>query len=475
MHTTRRILAIGATMVAAGLVLSACSTQPASTSSTSTSAPVATSTSASSAPSSTAASSTAAQPQITLTIGTFNNFGYDKSSATMQGADLYTKYMALHPNIKIVPNVAATSDDARAAFNTAIGTGTGAYDIQAVDVDWMPSIMAQPDKFVDLKAALAANDYQPWKTGMATTPDGKILGGGTDIGPEGVCYRADLLQAAGIPSDRDSVAKWLGGGDATKATWDTFFAAGKQYVAASGKPFFDSAGAIWAGIVNQVQYSYVDKDNNIIDPATNTQVKGLYDKLTTAALTDKLSAGQQAWTDGWNAAFKASDNTSFAVTLCPAWIVNNIKNNAGADFKGWDIADVYPGIEAGQGGNWGGSYLVVPAQGKNIEAAKELVAWLTAPAQQAAVFAAASNYPSSPTAAKDPAVADKTDPFLNNAPVGKIFANRAAAVSVVPYKGAAYFDINTKMGDALNRVDVDKTMTPAQSWDQWVSDVKALS
>ncbi|MCL2316817.1 MAG: extracellular solute-binding protein [Actinomycetia bacterium] len=445
--STRRVLGIGATLLAAGLMLSACSSSPSNTTSTGS--------------------------QITLTIGTFNNFGYDKSSPTMQGADLYTKYMNEHPNIKINATVAATSDDARAAFNTAIGTGTGAYDIQAVDVDWMPSIMAQPDKFVDLKSALAANDYQPWKTGMATTPDGKVLGGGTDIGPEGICYRADLLQAANIPSDRASVAAWLGGAN---ATWDSFFAAGKEYVAKSGgKAFFDSSAAVYQGMVNQVQYSYIDKDNNIIDPATNTQIRALYDQVTTAAITDKESAGLQQWTDSWNAAFKATDNTSFAVSLCPAWIINNIKNNAGADFKGWDIADVFPGIKAGQGGNWGGSYLVVPTQGKNIEAAKALVAWLTAPAQQAAVFAAASNYPSSPTAAKDPAVAGKTDPFLNNAPVGTIFANRAAAVSVVPYKGSKYFDIQSKMADALNRVDVDKSMSPADSWTQWTSDVKALS
>jgi cellobiose transport system substrate-binding protein len=386
----------------------------------------------------------------------------------MQGADLYSKYMELHPNIKIEPTVAALSDDARSAFTTAIGAGSGAYDIQAVDIDWMPFIMDNADKLVDQKASLAANDYLPWKTQQATTPDGKVLGGGTDIGPEGICYRADLLDKAGIPSDRDSVAAWLGGAN---ATWDSYFAAGAEYVQKSGgMPWFDSAAATFQGMINQVQYSWVDADNNII-ASTNDATKALYDQLTTAASDGKQSAGLKEWSDDWNAAFKATDNTAFATMLCPAWIVNNIKNNAGADFKGWDIADVFPG----GGGNWGGSFLVIPSQGKNIEAAKDLVAWLTAPEQQAAVFTAASNFPSSPKAEAASGVADKVEPFLNNAPIGKIFTDRAKAVSVVPYKGSAYFDIQTKMADALNRVDVDKSMTPADSYTQWLADVKALS
>jgi len=423
-------------------------------------------------PADTSSNSAAQDAPVTITIGTFNNFGYDATTSTMQGADLYSKYMALHPNVTIKATVAATSDDARSAFQTAIGAGSGAYDIQAVDVDWMPFIMDNADKFVDLKSTLASNDYQPWKLQMATTPDGKVLGAGTDIGPEGICYRSDLMAAAGLPSDRDAFAQFIGG---SNATWQTYFDAGKQYVAATGKAWFDSAAATYQGMVNQVESSYIDKSSGAVIASTNTQISDLYNQVTTAALDDKESAGMQEWTDAWNAAFKSSGADSFATMLCPAWIVNNIKNNAGSDFVGWDIADVFPGIQPGQGGNWGGSFLVIPQQSKNQQAAEDLAAWLTSPAQQAAVFTAASNYPSSPTAEQDPAVSGKVEPFLNNAPVGQIFANRAAAVTVVPYKGSSYFDIQTKMADALNRVDVTKEMSAADSWAQWLQDVQALS
>ena len=415
---------------------------------------------------SSAADSACPDGNPTVTVSTFNNFGYQPPTDTAPGADLWAKYKEVCPNVTVQETVAASSDDARAAFNTAISTGTGAYDIQAVDIDWMPSIMAQPDNFVDLTPYKTAdNDWLDWKVQQATTPDGKLLGFGTDIGPEGICYRSDLLEAAGMPSDRDGVAKLLGGAD---ATWDDYFNAGKQYVAATGKAWFDSSAATYQGMVNQIQYSYIDKDDNVI-ATTNADIKAAYDKLTTAALTDKESAGLKQW-DGptWGAAFKTDQ---FATMLCPAWIINNIKGNSGADFKGWDIADVFPG----GGGNWGGSFLVVPAQSKVSEAAAKVAAWVTAAKQQEAVFATAANYPSSPTAEATDAVSSKTEPFLNDAPVGTIFKDRAAAVKVVPYKGAQYFDIQTKMADALNRVDVDKSMSPADSWNQWISDVQSLS
>ncbi len=401
--------------------------------------------------------------KVVIKISTFNNMGFSAPTGNRPGADLWALYEKEHPNVDIQETVADSSDNARAAFNTAISTGTGAYDIQAVDIDWMPSIMATPDAFVDLSEYKGDNDWLDWKVKQATSDDGKLIGLGTDIGPEGICYRADLLEAAGLPSDREGVAELLGGAD---ATWDKYFEVGQQYTDASGKAWFDSSAAIFQGMVNQIEYSHVDKDGTII-AGTNPEVKAAYQKVTAAAVKGQ-SAGAQQWSDDWNAAMSTD---AFATMPCPAWIINNIKGATGDDFKGWDIADVFPG----GGGNWGGSFLVVPEQSKVKEEAAKLAAWITAPEQQAKVFLDASNFPFSPTAQSDADVQAKTDPFLNDAPVGQIFANRAQAVTVVPFKGAQYFDIQSKMADALNRVDVTKEQTPDESWDQWLQDVKALS
>ncbi|HEY0118799.1 MAG TPA: carbohydrate ABC transporter substrate-binding protein [Cellulomonas sp.] len=335
MRTKRKIWAVAAGISGLAMIVTACSSNGGTTSPTTAGGG-----------SSSAAATTAATASVcpdgtpTVTVSTFNNFGYQPPTDKAPGADLWAKYKTVCPNVTVKETVAASSDDARAAFNTAISTGTGAYDIQAVDIDWMPSIMAQPDKFVDLtKYKTSDNDWLDWKVQQATTPDGKLLGFGTDIGPEGICYRSDLLAAAGMPSDRDAVAALLGGKD---ATWDKYFAVGKQYVDKTGKAWFDSAAATYQGMVNQIQYSYIDKSDTVI-ATTNPDIKTAYDQLTAAAVGDKESAGLKQWGDDWNAAFKSD---KFATMLCPAWIVNNIKGNAGADFKGWDIADVFPAAAA---------------------------------------------------------------------------------------------------------------------------------
>jgi cellobiose transport system substrate-binding protein len=405
--------------------------------------------------------STTSGGKTVIKIQTFNNFGYGKASNERPGADLWTEYEKENPNVKIEETVAASSDDARSAFNTAISSGSNAYDIYAADIAWMPSIQAMPDKFIDLKDYIKNNDWLDWKTQGGTTDDGKIIGAGNDIGPTAVCYRSDLFAKAGLPTDRDEVAKLLGG---DSASWDTYFKIGEDYTKKTGLPWYDAMGGIWGAMKTQIEYAYVKKDGSII--ATGDQIKKPYDQLT--ATTD-MSAHLSQWSDDWNAKFKADDG--FATIMCPAWLVNNIKGNSGSDFKGWDIADVTPGGGSNQGGSW----LVVPQTSKVQKEAAKLVAWLTAPKQQIATFKAASNYPSSPKAMKDAAVADKTDTFLNNAPTGKIFADRAQAVKVVPFTGAQYYDIDSKLGDALGRVDVTKEQTPEQAWKQYVEDVKALS
>ena len=107
----------------------------------------------------------------------------------------------------------------------------------------------------------------------------------------------------------------------------------------------------------------------------------------------------------------------------------------------------------GGGGNWGGSYLTVPANGANVAAAQQLADWLTAPEQQITAFEDAGTFPSQVDALADPILLDSTNEYFNNAPVGSIFTDRANAVDVVPFKGQYYFQINDAMQQALTRVE----------------------
>ena len=99
--------------------------------------------------------------------------------------------------------------------------GSGAGDVVALEEGIISQFVAKPDKFVNLldKGADSLKpDYLDWKWNQALTADGKtLIGLGTDIGAQGMCYRKDLFQKAGLPTDREQVgALW--------PTWDAYLA-----------------------------------------------------------------------------------------------------------------------------------------------------------------------------------------------------------------------------------------------------------
>ena len=389
---------------------------------------------------------------VTLTLATFNNFGYSD--------EFLAGFTALHPNVTLNHTIAATSNDARANFFTKLGAGSGLADVEAVEIDWFAEMMQYSDKLADLSSPSVEGRWIPWKTAAATDANGRLIGYGTDIGPEAICYRADLFEAAGLPSDRDAVA------DLLKGDWAHYFSVGQDFVAKSPTKagWFDSAGATYQGMVNQIQEAYDTPDGKVI-AADNPDVEKIYNQVLDASAT--LSAHLGQWSPDWNAGIGSG---AFATMLCPGWMLGVISGNA-EGVTGWDVADVFPG----GGGNWGGSYLTVPAQGKNIEAATALADWLTAPEQQIAAFQTTGNFPSQVAAYDDPALTEFTNEFFNNAPVGKIFADRAAAVNPTPpFKGKLYFQVNDAMQQALARVDTDQTDDIATSWDKFLSDVAAI-
>ncbi len=133
---------------------------------------------------------------VELTVATFNDFGYTD--------ELLQEYMDENPNVTVVQNKAATSNDARANYFQKLGK-KGLADVEAIEVDWLPEVMQYSDLLAEVPAG-TADRWLDWKVDAATDADGRLIGYGTDIGPEGVCYRSDLFAAAGLP-DRPRVGR----------------------------------------------------------------------------------------------------------------------------------------------------------------------------------------------------------------------------------------------------------------------------
>jgi cellobiose transport system substrate-binding protein len=382
---------------------------------------------------------------IELTIATFNEFGYD---------DLYREYEALHPNIKIVERVAPTVDAQVKNLDANLASGTGLADIEAMEVSWIYKYLAKADKFVDLRqygADQLSDRWLDWKVAGATTPDGKIIGYGTDIGPEAICYRRDLFAKAGLPTDRVQVAKLF-------PDWSSYFAVGRRFkknVPASA--WYDSAVLTWEAMRNQLIQAYYSNQDRFLGDE-NPRLKETWDQVVEGS-EDGLSAKLPAWSDAWNKAFKTD---AFATMACPGWMLGVIQGNAGNFGKGkWDVADVFPG----GGGNWGGSYLTVPTQSPHQAEAAALAAWLTAPEQQVKVFKKIGSFPSTLDAYDDPQVKSQVNAYFNNAPVGHIFINRAKNVFLKQHKGPRDGEINQVFSAALSRVDEGK-QSPDAAWRQ---------
>ncbi len=386
---------------------------------------------------------------ITLTLATFNKFGYSDA--------MLAQYHTLHPNVTVVQNIAATSQAAQDNMFTKLAAGSGLGDVEAVEVDWMPKLKQYSNLFVDLSTSDTKGRWLDWKSAAATV-NGKLIGAGTDIGPEAICYRSDPFVKAGLASDPAGVATLLTG------DWNNYYSVCQRFTAAhTGTAWFDSAGATFQGLANQYPNFFEQNDGTVI-ATTNPDVKATFTSVLNASSTS--SAHLQEWSTDWNAGLA---NGAWATMLCPSWMLGVISGN-GPKITDWKIASVFPN----GGGNWGGSYLTVPTQGKHTAAAKELALWLTAPQQQIAAFTTTGNYPSQVAAYTDPALTGAMNPYFNNAPIGKIFAERAKAVKVTPYKGVKYAAIMQAVQDGLTRVE-SKKQTIDASWAQVVSDIKALS
>ena len=358
---------------------------------------------------------------VTLTIGLFGTFDFDN-------AGLYDEYMDLHPNVTIEQNNVAQSAAYYQALQTRLAADSGLDDIQGLEIGFIADVVRNhSDAFVDWSQEENADElegnFYDWKWGQASTEDGKVLGLGTDSGPQAMCYRKDLFQQAGLPTDRAEVgALW--------ADWDQYLDTARQYMASPAKPagaaFVDSPASIFSSSVYQGELAYNDEDGNPI-PEESDGVETAWGYASQAA-AEGLTANLSQFGDEWNAAFS---NGAFATIACPAWMLGYITSQMGDEGAGkWDIAPLPGASESAS--NWGGSWLGVPSGGPNVEAAKDLVEWLTAPEQQVKLFTRTAHFPSSPPAAEDPEVTDAVNDYFSGAPTGEIFGEAAANIRRTP-------------------------------------------
>ena len=389
---------------------------------------------------------------ITLTINLFGDFGYK---------DLYAQYQATHPNITIKENVTDYGAHHQ-NLQAHLLAGAGTADIEAIEIGQVAGFQPQAAKFTNFRdhgVDTSLWTEQKWKAGASS--DGKIVFGvGTDVGGLAMCYRSDLFKAAGLPDDPAGVA-------ALVPDWSSYIKTGERFLAAipdKNVKWFDAASNVFSAILAQSSVGFYDASGAVVAD-TNPAVKSAWETTVTGIKAGQ-SAQLAAFTPQWNTGFQKGQ---FATIMCPAWMTSYIRTNAPDTSGKWNIARI-PGTG---GGNWGGSYLAVPKESKNVAAAVDLAKWLTAPEQQTWLFKNKGNFPSAQALWAQADVANYKDAFFSNAPVGQIFSASQLALKPQPL-GAHAGDIGNAFGNALLSIEQGKA-TPDEAWTKALADVKNLT
>ena len=381
--------------------------------------------------------------EVTLDVSLFGAMGFEE-------AGLLDAYEKENPGVKISYESTQEEADYWTALQTRLRSGD-VPDVVGLEVGRIADVTTnQGDQYVDwAKTDFAdqAEQYVDWKREAATTEDGRVLGMGTDIGPMALCYRSDLLEQAGLPTDREELASRM-------SSWDDYVALGEEFKAKApkGTAWMDAASGFYNAMVSTEEVIYYDESGEPVWDS-NPAVREAFDKAAKAG-QDGLTSKLAQFTPEWNKAFASG---KFATIACPAWMLGYIKGQAGDAAAGkWDVVTLPGGV----GGNWGGSYLAVPEKSEAKEEATKLVAWLTAPEQQEKIFRDLGSFPSNTDAIGK--VGDVTNEYFMDAPVGEILgtSSEAAPVQVIGINDGIY---RTQLSNALQSVEVNR-VSAADAW-----------
>ena len=382
------------------------------------------------------------------------------SLGTTNYEDLAKEYTKEHPNITF--KFQNTSDQTAHHHNltTALSAGSGAPDIFQLEIAFMERFINNQDKFYnlyDLGAKDLEGNYLEWKWKQATSVDGSFqLGLPTDIGPTVVYYRTDLAEQAGLPTDPD-------GFSAAIDSWDKFASVAKEFTSKTGKPFADLTDLVYNGVRDQSpDQIYFNKEDGSFIGDTNPQVRKAYD-FTVKGIQEGWIGNWILWSPEWQ---KAINDGDFGVMLGPAWIAGTIRNAKDTAGK-WQIAQLPEGA-----GNWGGSFLTLPKEGKHSKEAYEFISWVLNKENQLKSFKDSGLFPSIPAVYSEPSFTEEKDEFFGGQVISEAYAKSAERIKPV-YYGPLHDQTDTIIKNALKNV-LEKKADPQKEWESAMKQIKTL-
>ncbi|HAM82286.1 ABC transporter substrate-binding protein [Ornithinibacillus bavariensis] len=389
--------------------------------------------------------------EITLNFWTFGATGYE---------ELVKEYEKKNPNIKIKVKTSETADHHDALF-TALSAGSGAPDIAMLEIDQFDRFKVAQDRFnnlYDLGAKDIQDQYLDWKWKSGENNDGGFLFGlPTDIGPKALYYRVDLFEQAGLPTEPEEVAELI---NSPKA----FEEAGLKVKEKTGMPFVDSIEMAFRAYLDAAETAYLTPDNEL-NLGEDSEVKKAYDYAV--RLNDLGIVGKyEMWSPEWA---NAVNKGEFAAELGAGWLKGWMEGNAPDAVGKWRVATLPTDFAA----NWGGSYIAVPSETKNAQAAYDFVEWLVSPENQLKSFQSHGLFPSAQSVYDQDEFKTNADDFFGGQATAPVFAQATQDIAGIPYKGEKYFPVHNEILNALKNVQ-NEGADPEKEWEAAVKRAEDL-
>lgn len=317
------------------------------------------------------------------------------------------------PNIE-VEFVQQPFADSHDKLLTSLAAGTGAPDVASLEIGRVGNFVSKGG-LSDLKGApfdagSMEKDIVAYKWTQGSTPDGRLIAMPWDIGPAGVWYRTDLFEANGYPIEPEAVAEKFSGAN---KTWDDYLAFAKEFKDKSGGKtslFADAGTDLYGAIYRQQGAGYFEGNKALIEEKATSAFS-----FASRGRKEALDANIPWWGPEWQAGLK--DN-AIAGMVIACWMQGGLTREQPDLIGKWRVV---PAPVANY--NWGGSFMSIPEQSANKEAAWEFIKYVCATAEgQNTLFKTSGIFPAYKPAWQDPLYDQGVD-FFGGQKVYRLWAD----------------------------------------------------
>lgn len=341
-----------------------------------------------------------------------------------------------YPNVTVELEMTATGDH-HDRLLASLAARAGAPDVVMIEAEYIGAFRDRPG-FVNLldepyNAGRFADDFVDFKWEHGLSIDGtQMVGLSWDIGPLTMFYNRRMFEAAGLPSDPDSVFELMNTPDGFLEVARAMHVPDERWLMGNA---VDLISARWSN------RDFYNEDLSLrIDEADSIELIDLAGQIRSQG----LDANVEMWGGEWTSLL--GDNR-IAVVSAGSWFGGFLKSWIAPDSAGdWGVArqPLFDSV------NWGGSFLAIPSMSNNPAAAWAFIEYmLTTVEAQNAMFAAVDYFPSL-VPAWDASFYDEPDPYFGGQQTRRLWADIATRIEpslVTP------MDIETQ-GIFMSGVDV---------------------